>query len=70
MRLIALVVLIGSFAFSIVSASGTAERSAAKPHIGVSQSAGQGFTGCPLPIPNCLPEYVYDFKKCSCVPRP
>jgi hypothetical protein len=27
-------------------------------------------SACPLPIPECLPEYVFDFKKCRCVPRP
>ena len=26
--------------------------------------------GCPLPIPNCIPEQVFDFKTCRCVPRP
>ncbi len=26
--------------------------------------------GCPLPIPNCIPEDYFDFKTCRCVPRP
>jgi hypothetical protein len=26
--------------------------------------------GCPLPIPNCIPEKVFDFKTCGCVARP
>lgn len=34
-----------------------------------SESKAQ-FSACPLPIPNCLPEYVFDFKQCRCVPRP
>ena len=27
------------------------------------------FTACPLPIPACIPEKVFDFKTCRCVPR-
>lgn len=37
------------------------------------ESAGvksQTLFGCPLPIPNCIPEQVFDFKTCRCVPRP
>ena len=30
----------------------------------------QTFFGCPLPIPNCIPEKVLDPKTCRCVPRP
>ena len=30
----------------------------------------QTFFGCPLPIPNCIPEKVFDFKTCRCVARP
>lgn len=29
-----------------------------------------GFHACPLPIPNCIPEKVFDFKTCRCVDRP
>jgi hypothetical protein len=39
----------------------TAESSGGKP---------QTFFGCPLPIPNCIPEHFFDFKTCRCVPRP
>jgi hypothetical protein len=37
---------------------------------GASKVAPNGFTACPLPIPNCIPEQVFDFTKCRCVPRP
>lgn len=29
-----------------------------------------GFHACPLPIPACVPEKVFDFKTCRCVERP
>jgi hypothetical protein len=35
-----------------------------------SEAKPQTLFGCPLPIPNCIPEKVFDFKTCSCVPRP
>ena len=68
MRLIKLAVVIGLLTVGILCPSNLqAARSAGA---GVSEAAERSFTACPLPIPNCIPEDVFDFKKCRCVPRP
>ena len=68
MRLIKLAVEIGLLTVGILSPSNL---QAARPDSnGESAPAAREFTACPLPIPNCVPESVFDFKKCRCVPRP
>jgi len=68
MRLIKLAVVIGLLAMGILCPSNL---KAARPDSTAAlQTAARDFTACPLPIPNCVPESVFDFKKCRCVPRP
>jgi hypothetical protein len=68
MRLIKLACVIGLLALGLLSPS---RLQAARPDsTGALEPAAREFTACPLPIPNCIPEYVFDFKKCRCVPRP
>ena len=68
MRLIKLAVVIGLLTVGILCPSNL---QAARPaNAGASEVAAREFTACPLPIPNCIPEQVFDFKKCRCVPRP
>jgi hypothetical protein len=71
MRLLKLALVTGLFAGAVFF---PATLEAARPGPGrVASDAApraQKFTACPLPIPNCLPEYVFDFKQCRCVPRP
>jgi len=68
MRLVKLAVVMGLLAAGILFPSNL---QAARPASSeVSEVTSREFTACPLPIPNCIPEYVFDFKKCRCVPRP
>jgi len=68
MRLMKLAVVIGLLTLGILSPSNL---QAARPDkTAASDPAGRQFSACPLPIPNCVPESVFDFKKCRCVPRP
>jgi hypothetical protein len=66
MRLIKLAAVIGLLTVGIMSPSNLQ----ARPDSGKPELTSRDFTGCPLPIPNCVPESVFDFKKCRCVPRP
>ena len=68
MRLIKLAVVVGLLTLGILSPSNL--RAAGPDTNGSSEPAGRQFSACPLPIPNCVPESVFDFKKCRCVPRP
>lgn len=68
MRLMKLAVVIGLLTLGILSPSNL---QAARPDkTAASDPAGRQFSACPLPIPNCVPESVFDFKRCRCVPRP
>lgn len=49
------------FAVGFVSTAPTQEIGA--------QTPGPIIVGCKPPIPVCIPEMVFDFKKCRCVPR-
>jgi hypothetical protein len=66
MRFIKLAAVIGLLTVGILSPSNLQARADSS----IPELMGRDFTGCPLPIPNCVPESVFDFKKCRCVPRP
>ena len=66
--------IIGIVLLSVVIAIGFVS-TAPTQKIGTRMTEASGdkppkFFGCPLPIPNCFPEYFFDFKTCRCVPRP
>ena len=68
MRLIKLAVVIGLLTVGILCPSNL---QAARPDSTAElEATAREFTACPLPIPNCIPEQVFDFKKCRCVARP
>ena len=68
MRFIKLAVVVGLLTVGILSPTNL---QAARPDsTAAPEIAARDFTACPLPIPNCIPEQVFDFKKCRCVPRP
>ncbi len=56
----------GLFSMTLVSLSNAQPA----PSTRTTTARGGQFHACPLPIPNCIPEKVFDFRLCRCVERP